>query len=568
MKAMAISRKLGGMPLAIQQAGSFLSYGMISLSDYNQKFHMRYLDKTLKAPLRKYVGSYEKGRTVWTTFDILYSALVQRSLDAIQLLTLTSFLGRGRIPISTISGKGIHNKNPWDPLYPVPTPSGKKGHVPELLQWLSEVRSDIDRVALAVSELERSGFALLHRGADGIAIESIFIHDLARSFIRSKVPQQSLSDVLVASFLISGLQLYDGCSIPSETLLRKHMGRLVEVLDLFLTGIPDHMLAPDGQYFRLCAVVAPVYARICRFQGRLDTAANLWTIALQDKFVPDMNGAERDMTREHYMEAAKIDIRLGNYKDAIDKYSMVVTSSETGHQQDDELAIQAASYLRQARERYEQHKQDLERAVTAFSTPKAVRHNISHAVTHGTIHDLGNLCSDQGKLEEAEEMYQRALAGRENIYTLDTVYNLGCIYSDQGKLEKAEDMYQRALLGYKEALGPDHTSTLDTVYNLGCLYSDQGKLEDAEEMYQRALAGREKVLGPDHTSTLDTVYNLGNFYSQQGKLDEAEEMYQRALAGYKKALGPDHTSTLDTANNLAYLYFDQGKLEEAEKMYQ
>lgn len=29
----------------------------------------------------------------------------------------------------------------------------------------------------------------------------------------------------------------------------------------------------------------------------------------------------------------------------------------------------------------------------------------------GALHSLGILCSDQGKLEEAEEMYQRALAG-------------------------------------------------------------------------------------------------------------------------------------------------------------
>ncbi|RYP56571.1 hypothetical protein DL771_011750 [Monosporascus sp. 5C6A] len=63
------------------------------------------------------------------------------------------------------------------------------------------------------------------------------------------------------------------------------------------------------------------------------------------------------------------------------------------------------------------------------------------------------------------------------------------LYSDQGKLKEAEEMYQRALQGKEKALGPDHTSTLDTVNNLGILYSDQGKLKEAEEMYQRALQG-------------------------------------------------------------------------------
>ncbi|OOQ89534.1 hypothetical protein PEBR_07820 [Penicillium brasilianum] len=177
---------------------------------------------------------------------------------------------------------------------------------------------------------------------------------------------------------------------------------------------------------------------------------------------------------------------------------------------------------------------------------------------------LGNLYSDQGKLKEAEEMYQRALAGKEKALgpdhtsTLGTVNNLGLLYSNQGKLKEAEEMYQRALAGKEKALGPDHTSTLDTVHNLGGLYKGQGKLKEAEEMYQRALAGCEKALGPDHTSTLTTVNNLGNLYADQGKLKEAEEMYQRALVRREKALGPDHMSTLGTVNNLGLLYSDQG----------
>ncbi|KAN0072834.1 HET domain containing protein [Elaphomyces granulatus] len=207
----------------------------------------------------------------------------------------------------------------------------------------------------------------------------------------------------------------------------------------------------------------------------------------------------------------------------------------------------------------------------------------SHAVLNGMVtddgmewalHRLGNLYKDQGKLDEAEKMYQRALQGKEKALgpdhtsTLDTVNNLGILYKFQGKLDEAEMMYQRALQGYKKALDPDHTSTLNTINNLGVLYRFQGKLDKAEKMYQRALQGYEKALGPDHTSTLDTVNNLGVLYRSQGKLDEAEKMYQRTLQGYEKALGPDHTSTLDTVNNLGNLYVSQAKLDEAWMMYQ
>ncbi|KAK3334836.1 hypothetical protein B0H65DRAFT_436208 [Neurospora tetraspora] len=130
-----------------------------------------------------------------------------------------------------------------------------------------------------------------------------------------------------------------------------------------------------------------------------------------------------------------------------------------------------------------------------------------------------------GKLEGGE-------CNNEDITIGHATHSLGHLYETQGRLKEAETMYQRALEGKEKTLGPDHTSTLSTVNNLGNLYSDQGRLKEAETMYQRALEGKEKALGPDHTSTLGTVYNLGLLYSDQGRLKEAEVMYQRALSGY------------------------------------
>jgi tetratricopeptide (TPR) repeat protein len=196
-----------------------------------------------------------------------------------------------------------------------------------------------------------------------------------------------------------------------------------------------------------------------------------------------------------------------------------------------------------------------------------------HPITLGTVNNLGNLHTNQGKLDEAETMYQQALQGfekalgKEHTSTLDTVNNLGNLYRGQGKLNKAETMLQRALQGYEKALGKEHTLTLDAVNNLGNLYGEQGKLEQAETMYRRALQGYEKAPGKEHLSTLETVNNLGVVYVDQGKLEQAEIMYQWALQGYEKALGKEHTSTLSKFNNLGVVYTHQGKLEQAETMY-
>ncbi|KAJ5991482.1 hypothetical protein N7522_011689 [Penicillium canescens] len=198
-----------------------------------------------------------------------------------------------------------------------------------------------------------------------------------------------------------------------------------------------------------------------------------------------------------------------------------------------------------------------------------------HTSTLDTVNNLGGIYADQDRPQKAEAMYRRALEGKvkawgpEHTSTLDTVHNLGNLYRNQGRLQKAEAMYKQALEGYEKASwGREHTSTLDTVNNLGLLYADQGRLREAETMYKRALKGYEKAWGPEHTSTLDAVNNLGLLYADQDRPQKAEAMYERALEGKEKAWGPEHPSTLNTVNNFANLYKNQGRLQEAEAMYE
>ncbi|KAG9657517.1 hypothetical protein KCV03_g10180, partial [Aureobasidium melanogenum] len=178
------------------------------------------------------------------------------------------------------------------------------------------------------------------------------------------------------------------------------------------------------------------------------------------------------------------------------------------------------------------------------------------------IHTVGQMVPSKSA-KEYWVLQRRLLPHGQAIYTymrseteVETDVNetwayekLAGMFTDQDRYTEAEEMYERALAGRGKALGPEHTSTLDTVNNLGSLYRRQGRLAEAEAMYKRALAGYEKALGREHTSTLSTVNNLGNLYRDQGRLAEAEEMYRRALEGKEKALGLEHTSTLETAQH-------------------
>src|SRR5205085_2146782 len=85
--------------------------------------------------------------------------------------------------------------------------------------------------------------------------------------------------------------------------------------------------------------------------------------------------------------------------------------------------------------------------------------------------------------------------------TATSLNNLAGLYDNQGKYEQAEPLFQRALAVSEQALGPNHPSTAQSLNNLALLYDSQGKYEQAEPLFQRALTIFEKVLGTEHPST-------------------------------------------------------------------
>ena len=96
----------------------------------------------------------------------------------------------------------------------------------------------------------------------------------------------------------------------------------------------------------------------------------------------------------------------------------------------------------------------------------------------------------------------------------DIYLTFGWFYAKLGRLDDAEKLYDRALAGFEEVLGAEHKSTFDTVQYLALLYVDQGRLADAEQVYGQA--GYERTLGANHSSTLCTIHNLGDLYRRQG----------------------------------------------------
>ncbi|KAF2472615.1 uncharacterized protein BDR25DRAFT_259087 [Lindgomyces ingoldianus] len=104
-----------------------------------------------------------------------------------------------------------------------------------------------------------------------------------------------------------------------------------------------------------------------------------------------------------------------------------------------------------------------------------------------------------------------------------------------GRMDEAEEMYQRALRGYEKAIGLDRLSTyipaLNTMWGFASLSKYQRRVEDARSWYSKTLSGYEKVLGKDHPKcqTLrDTLAALGEEREYINSISESETVDEHA----------------------------------------
>lgn len=84
--------------------------------------------------------------------------------------------------------------------------------------------------------------------------------------------------------------------------------------------------------------------------------------------------------------------------------------------------------------------------------------------------------------------------------------NLALLCQNQGKAEEVEYYYRRALEIYATRLGPDDPNVAKTKNNLASCYLKQGKYQDAETLYKEILTrAHEKEFGSVNGESTDAV---------------------------------------------------------------
>ncbi len=192
--------------------------------------------------------------------------------------------------------------------------------------------------------------------------------------------------------------------------------------------------------------------------------------------------------------------------------------------------------------------------------------------TATVLSNLGEVLNDQGKYNEAESYYRRALAIREKQLglhhpdTANSYNNLSHLLYRMARYAEAEPFLRRALEINTATLGDDQAMVALTRNNLAECLRITGKPQEAESLFQQSLSSTEKTFGANHPNTAVILNNLGEINRELQRYAEAETLHRRALAIRESQLGTDHPETVNSLNNLGLLLKNTQRFEEAESL--
>ncbi len=177
----------------------------------------------------------------------------------------------------------------------------------------------------------------------------------------------------------------------------------------------------------------------------------------------------------------------------------------------------------------------------------------------------GNVELKRARLDEAQRLYEHALAVRKTVYgprhieTARVLDNLANVATRRDRAHDAEPLVREALAIVEEQLGAKHPQVAREWLVLAWVLTRQGRYDEAIEAARHALAIRSELLGATNRMTQATRSMLAEFTLTAGRFDEARALFNEALKEAKPGTADEGAARMD----LARVDFEAGLLKEA-----
>ncbi len=192
------------------------------------------------------------------------------------------------------------------------------------------------------------------------------------------------------------------------------------------------------------------------------------------------------------------------------------------------------------------------------------------AVEAELLQTLGGIAQNLGRLEQAEELLDRALHLRRGVFGQDhpevarSLVASGQLASARGKYDLAEEQIGAGLKMLRRHRSSEDPEVARALSALGRVHENAGKYPDAIRELEEAV--RLQSRRPDTLADLSqSLTELANCYFYTAQYPQADALNQRALAIDRRLYGPRHPHVADDLINLGAVQFEGGHYVEAER---
>ncbi|WP_411089928.1 FxSxx-COOH system tetratricopeptide repeat protein [Streptomyces sp. 061-3] len=551
-----LATELGHLPLALEQAGSYIHNHAITFAAY--------LERVRRYPARMFATAYAGStdqRTIARVWRVTLSTIADRDPLAVEILRTLAWFAPDRLPqdlITTIDDDLLAVDDALALLasYSMITLAPPNLRVHRLVQAVARTADPADplrteeailvardRAARILLDSLPSGGTDGESGAASIAVpqwpswRSLRPH--IEAFIELVPHDEDTADIAVVLHEMSRFLLDQG-HVPQAA---RYSERALAARERVLGGDDPDTLSTRNQL-----------GNIYRAAGDLRRAIPLYerTVADRERVLggdhPDTLST-RNYLANAYRDSGRVDWSIPLYERTLADRERVL-----GRDHPETLISRnnLASGYRDAG--------DLGRAIPFFEATRADAERVlgqDHPRTLLFRNNLATAYEAAGDLTRALPLYERTLADRENLLgathpdTLTTRNNLAGALQDTGDLPRAIELYEYTLADSKQALGPEHPRTLLVRSNLADALSQAGDREEARSLWESVLNDSERLLGASHPDTLLVRSNLAGALLDAGDTVRATALWESVVADSERVLGDDHPDTLLARSNLA-----------------
>lgn len=467
--AHALVEELGGLPLALHQAGSYVAENPIGLADYLRLY------RTHRARLNQLGTAPDYDLRVGTTWEVAFQMIPE---NAQTVLNVLAWLGPERVPLDLLQ----HSRS----IDEIPAT------VAELVNAV--FANELDYLE-AVSAL--SGYGLITvtgRDATVHRLISAVTRDSAEPF-RSSADWASATAALLLAVIPAPPA--NAAKIETWLRLRSHVEH-----HLHTTPLPDNALT-----LRLRHWAAQWTGEVGRPQEALTALENLGR-----DYARILGETHPDTLRSRHSQAQWTG-ESGDFTGAVALFDEVAELWHAMATPDHPEALRAlhssAYWLGEAG--------DPAGACRRLSDVLARRHQAlgaEHPDTLRTKHSLAFRTGQSGDHETACAMLRELLPirtrllGADHPHTLRTRYSLAQSLGRGGNPASARELTADLLTDQTSALGAEHPHTLRTRFNLAHWTGAAGDLEAQRAALNLLLEDQGRILGLDHPDTKLTQHTL------------------------------------------------------------